>query len=198
MKRWSTEEDQFLVEELKAGSTHESIGYSLNRTKSSIMHRVQRLGLSKKNPSWIHLTNDDMLELVRKYKTAEEFDNNPEIPSYKTIVRRFEVNTWNEVIALAGLCKSKGTRYDHTKETTFYILEFVDTDETVFKKYGVTQRPLTTRYKGKPFKIIHQEIGSLQNALDKEEAMDQEVTKYRPLSRDFYAEGHGGYTECFI
>jgi len=197
---WKPHEIEFLIEELNNGNTHEAIGVLLNRTKSSVMHKVQRLSLSSLGNSWAHLSDKELLELVVKYKTAEEFDNNIHLPSYKTIVKRFKVSCWNDVKALAGLPIHKNTgRYDYTKDAVFYILEFIDIDGTFFKKYGVTQRSIELRYKGrKNFNIIYEKSFSLQESLDKEIELAESTNKYIPKDPKFTKEGHGGYTECFI
>lgn len=198
MKKWTDEELDFLLEELKNGSTHEAIGIHLGRTKSSVMHKVQRLGIAKKAKNWQHLSDQDMLDLVVKYKTAEEFDSNPELPGYKTILKRFKLDSWNSARELAGIPTSKGTRYDHSKLTTFYIIRFVDIDGQPFFKYGVTQRPLKTRYSSRVFDILYSEQMSLEEALKKENEISKLVNHYKPIDQKFYKEGHGGYTECFL
>ena len=197
---WKLDEIEFLIEELNNGSTHEAIGVFLNRTKSSVMHKVQKLKLSSVGNSWAHLSDKELLQLVAKYKTAEEFDNNIELPSYKTIVKRFKASCWNEVKALAGLSVHKNTgRYDYTKDTIFYILEFTDIDGIRFKKYGVTQRSIELRYKGRrDFNVLYTGVFSLQEALDKETELAKLTDKYSPKDLRFTKDGHGGYTECFI
>lgn len=197
-RKWTEEEIQILKEELSIGTSHENIGLLLDRTKSSIMHKVQRLGIAKKGNSWAHLSNENMLELVRKYRTAEEFDTNPELPGYKTVVNRFKVSSWKNVLELAGVAISKGTRYDHNKPTKFYILKFVDNDGTIFYKFGVTQRPIRARYSYREFEIIYTLDTSLEDALLKEAEITKIVRSYKPTDKRFYKEGHGGYTECFV
>ena len=65
-KRWSREEIDTLHHGLTNGMSHEQIGLSLGRTKSSVMHKVQRLGLAKKFKTWTHLTVEDYITLVNK------------------------------------------------------------------------------------------------------------------------------------
>lgn len=196
---WTKDEEYFLIQELENGLSHESIGLLLNKSKSSIMHKVQRLGVSKVGVSWDHLSNETLLSLVREHKTAEEFDTNPDLPSYKTLVKRFGVNKWNDIKELAGVSTSKTTgRYDFTKPAIFYIIQFQDIDDTVFNKYGVTQRSIKLRYrKSKSYTILHEEVCDLQEALDKEIELSKCTTPYTPISIDFTYKGHGGYTECF-
>lgn len=197
---WTKEEEDFLRQELKNGLSHESIGLLLNKSKSSIMHKVQKLGLSKLGASWEHLSNEELLALVKEYRTAEEFDTNPGLPSYKTLVRRLGVSKWNDIKELAGISTAKTTgRYDFTKPTTFYIVQFKDVDGTVFNKYGVTQRSIRLRYrKSSSYIILHEELCSLQEALDKEIELSKCTKSYFPINIDFTYKGHGGYTECFI
>lgn len=196
---WTKEQEEFLRQELKNGLSHESIGILLNKTKSSVMHKVQKLGIAAKGLSWSHLSDEYLLDLVRKYKTAEEFDTNPDIPSYKTLLGRFKLSSWNEVKNLAGLSIGKNAgRYDHTKPAIFYIIEFQDIDGTYFKKYGVTQRSVSLRYRGRnDFTILYERVIPLQEALDKEVELSQQVKKYTPKDTNFNCYGHGGYTECF-
>lgn len=196
---WTKEQEEFLVQELKNGLSHKSIGLLLNKTKSSIMHKVQTLGISEKGVSWSHLSDDELLDLVREYKSAEEFDTNPRLPSYKTLVKRFKVDNWNAVKTLAGVSVGKNTgRYDYTKPAIFYVIEFQDTDGTHFKKYGVTQRSVALRYRSRnDFTIVYEKAWSLQEALDKEVELSKQVKSYIPKDSNFTSSGHGGYTECF-
>ena len=199
LKRWTKEEELFLQQELEKGLSHESIGLLLNKSKSSIMHKAQRLGISKPNTSWEHIPDEELLALVKKYQTAEEFDTNPCLPSYKTLIRRFGVCKWNDIKELAGISTAKTTgRYDFTKPAVFYIIQFEDTDSTVFNKYGVTQRSIKVRYrKNKQYNILYEELCSLQEALNKEIELSKCTIPYIPLSLDFTYKGHSGYTECF-
>jgi hypothetical protein len=198
--KWTEDDIELLTQELINGTKYASIGILLNKTESSVMHKVQKLGLSKQGICWKHISDEELLGLVVKYKTAEEFDTNPELPSYKTLVRRFGVNTWNDIKELAGVSLAKRTgRYDFAKPATFYIIQFKDKDGTLFKKYGVTQRSLRVRYrKGSSYVILYEEVCTLQQALDKEVEMSKCTEYYKPIDINFTYKGHGGYTECFI
>jgi len=199
MKRWTEEEISILIDELSIGTTHEEIGYLLGRTKSSVMHKVQRDGLAKKFKRWDHLTIEDFIELVKTHKIASEFDTNPGLPGYKTVLKWLGLETWKDCLAFCNVEPNPKGRYDWNLPATFYIIECVDLDGTVFRKFGVTQRKLNTRYPTKKYLIVEETLYStLREAYTQEQIFKTKVKSYKPKTRDFYKEGHGGYTECYI
>lgn len=199
-KHWTTDEINLLKDGLYNGKSHEEIGSLIGRTKSSVMHKVQRLGLSRKFKTWTHLTVEDYIALVNKYKTASEFDSNPDLPPYKTVLRWLNLSSWEECLEFCGVDPNIRGKYEWSYPTIFYILQFKDIDNTIFYKYGITQRNIKIRYQNRSDYTIITEVlcKDLREAINKEAEMKKTTISYTPKDRRFYSQGHGGYTECYI
>lgn len=201
MRRW-TEQD---LEDLKLGLslnlTHEEIGDCLGRTKSSVMHKVQKENLSSSSVQWFtFLTKEEVLSFIRTYKTASALDYTDGVPGHKTCQKILKVSSWAECLELAGLPNYKKAKFDENKPTTFYIVSFNDLDGTSFNKFGITQRSIQERYSLKDINIINQVVGSLEYCQDLEKKFETAVKniKYLPKDKRFYDSNRfGGYTECY-
>lgn len=197
-KAWSDQDILDLRVGLSESLSYSDIAEALGRSYKSVERKVQALGLTKANRSWLHLTKVEVLDLIRKFKHAEEFDNNPKLPGYKTCLRVLGVNTWIKAKELAGIDSYNTAKFDPDKETLFYVLQVTDIDGTIFFKYGITQRNLLLRYGNKPYKEISSIYISLSEARSMEQIYKRSKVPYIPKDRAFYKEGHGGYTECYV
>lgn len=192
---WQTGEIDYLKENyakvgLKGCHAH------LNRSLESIKLKASELKI-KAPGVWDHLSNRELLDLVRRHRLVNEFMYKEELPDPKVLLRRFNKSSWREILELAGVPQN-GYRPDDG--ATFYILKFQDTDSVYFYKYGYTQNTLKIRYKHrKDFEVMYQKETSMIEALALEKQMKDSTKKYRPKDIRFYntGKGHGGYTECF-
>lgn len=199
MKRFSEEEDELIRIWVEQGYTHEQIGLELNRTKSSIMHRVQRLGISKDVRTWDHLSKEDCIELIQTHLASDVFSSKDSgLPSHKILMRILGCSSWSEARALAGVPIGKTARWKEDKPTVFYIIELIDTCGTIFRKYGLTQRSLSRRYAGlSGYAVILEKTTTLAQALRLENLFSKITRKYTPKTELLRKDKHGGYTECY-
>lgn len=198
-KVWTKEEMELLTEMLAANFSYKEIAAKLNnRSVCSIATKVSRLKLSKPHKDWSLLTKDDLLDLIRIHKTTLEFDSNPDLPGVNICHRILGTSSWLECLDMAKTTpRLPGMR--HNKPTIFYVVECVDTNGTIFNKFGITQQPtVSQRYPSKSYKILHEEILTLEEAILKEKLYKESKTMYKPLDRNFYRSGHSGFTECYI
>ena len=201
MKKWSEEEVEDLLLGLEIGLTHEDIADCLGRTLSSIMHKVQRLKLAKPNTQWVKLcSKEEVISLIQKYKSSEAMDYTEGVPGHKSCQKILGVGSWAECLKAAGLPMRKTAKFSKNKSCTFYIVEFIDVDGTLFYKYGITQRRVQERYSKKNIKIISQVQSSLDYCQDLEIKFQELVKdkKYLPIDQKFYNDTYGGYSECYI
>lgn len=201
MKKWTEEEIEDLYLGLELELSHEEIAECLGRTKSSIMHKVQRLNLAKSSSQWMkNLSKEETIALIQKYKTSEAMDYTEGVPGHKSCQRILGVSSWAKCLEIAGIETKKTAKFDSAKKTCFYIVEFEDIDKKSFRKFGITQRTVQERYSSKNIKIIAQVYSTLDHCLDLEKRFETLVKsrKYMPKNPRFYNSGHGGYTECYI
>lgn len=202
MKKWSDQEVEDLNFGLSLGLSHEDIGECLGRSKSSVMHKVQKLGWATPNTQWLkELSKEEVLNFIQKYKTAEAMDYTENVPGHKSCQKILGVSSWKECLDLAGVPINTGGRLCLDSPTTFYIVRFKDTDSTTFFKYGITQRSPEQRYSLKSIDIVSQVIGSLTYCRDLEQRFSLAVSsrKYIPKDYKFHdSDKYGGYTECYI
>lgn len=190
---WSEQDIEYLIREYSVLGPLKC-SQKLNRSYKAILDKANLLGLKAPN-KWDYLTDEDLIDLVKKHKLYYLFSINSELPDPKVLLRRFGTTSWRDILTLAGLTNNGSRPFD---PTTFYILKFVDTDNTIFYKYGYTQNDVTVRYRGrKDFDIVHLHECSLEEAIMMEKELGKEVEKYSPIDSRFY-NGHAGYTECFI
>lgn len=201
MKKWSQEDIEDLLLGLKIGLTHAEIADCLDRTLSSVMHKVQRLKLAKPNTQWTKLySKEEVIALIQKYKTSEAMDYTEGVPGHKSCQKILGVGSWAACLEAAGLPLRKTAKFSRNKACTFYIVEFLDINGTLFYKYGITQRRVQERYSKKNIKIISQVQSSLEYCQDLEIKFQELVKdkKYLPIDRRFYDDTYGGYSECYI
>lgn len=201
MIKW-TEKD---IENLKLGLelelSHEEIADCLDRSKSSVMHKVQRLGLSKTSIQWNKiLSREEVISLIRIYRTSEAMDYTEEVPGHKSCQKILGVSSWNECLELAGLPIYKQARFKSDRKTRFYIVKFEDINGVIFNKFGITQRTVQMRYSKKDIEIVNEVIGTLEYCQDLEYKFSKLVSdlKYLPEDKRFYNDTYGGYSECYI
>ena len=201
MKKFTEEEIELIKQRLSEKISHENIGLELGRTKSSIMHKIQRLGLAKPCNDWKHLTKDNVLQLIKTHISAESFDaRGSGLPSHKILMRILGVASWSEARKLAGIPVYSTAKWDKTKETIFYIIQVIDTDGTEFRKFGVTQRSIKIRYGGfKDYLVILNKTMPHSQALRIEKLFSKITIKYKPKDTRFSNQNQlGGHTECYI
>ena len=104
MKKWTKGEFEDLLLGLSLGLYHHEIAECLGRTTSSVMHKVQRENLAVSNTQWIdELSKEEVLDLIRKYKTSSAMDYADNVPGHKSCQKILGVKSWSECLELAGL-----------------------------------------------------------------------------------------------
>lgn len=179
-KKWTEEEDNLL----KAG-----VMELPGRTLSAIRTRRRNKGLCKPQAN-TNLTDEELLNLVRKYQThnAMAYSRDQSDPSPKIVVTRF--GSWEKAAQLAGLDRQvSGVRPD--RETWVYLVKIQD-----FYKIGVTQGDVLSRFKVKGIKEVtvldSVKMGNLGEALELEAELLNLVKPFK-----FRAPISEGFTECF-
>lgn len=197
VNKWSEEDLGFLKENYSKLGPKECAN-KLGRKLELVRNKAYELKIT--NPiSYEHLTDEDLLDLVREYKLHDVFSYTEYLPSPGTILKRFNKNSWYDILELAGI-PTNIKKVDLSGKTIFYILEFLDIDGVLFKKYGVTQSSIKSRYKNRlDYKVLTEKLcDTYLEAIALEKEIGLLVNKYKPKDRRFYSTGHNGYTECFI
>lgn len=144
--RWSDEETELLYALREQGKTFPEISKIMGRTLESVKsrHKNQR----GKYPQGYDLRDEELLDLVRKYKVKNiiNYKRLAGEPSAGVIERRF--GSWSEAMKLAGVPINSGN-LDLNKETLLYLIDFGH-----FKKIGITQKTVQERFRGFNFELL--------------------------------------------
>lgn len=213
--RWNKENTEKLINLFNSGVCYKIIADSFGCSEHSIKSRCSILGRegkikprgkgnhgtgSVKKPIREWDKTQDLLELVRKYKTNDFYNSSvirDNLPPISVIRNKY--GSWTEARLAAGLPESVGVQKDYI-ETTIYLLYF---EEDQFYKIGITQRSLSERFCAYPkYEVIDLVKTSLCEAREYEKAMKAAISEYQysPSHPKFYKEnkgGAGGHTECF-
>lgn len=204
MKKWTQQEEEFLTSS-RPEKTYAYIAEVLGRSVKSVERKGYRLGLTKykHNPefSFKSLSKELCIELVKKHKSSDYFNQDKSIPGHKTIMKVLGANTWSEARKIAGVPFTTSARFCPSKPTYFYIIEITDDSGILFRKFGVTQRTLSQRMKNLkiPYTtLVYKKTLNLKQALRIEKLFSNITKKYSPKSKYLYADYAGGHTECYV
>ena len=185
ISNWSQEELDFIHTSI-ADTSYLEIATILDRTYESVKYACLKLGYSKSNT--IQISDEELLDLVRKYHTSTSMDRDklPEEPGSHIIIHRF--GSWPEAAKLAGISIIKHNMYKD-RNTVLYLVDFND-----FKKIGITQQTIKERFYGYPeYHILDYKIfNTPTEAYDQEQQLLSKLADYK-YSPKFFP----GKTECF-
>ncbi len=185
ISNWSVKELEFLHSNIH-NMTYLEIATILNRGLESVKYASLKLGYSKSNI--IQASDDELLDLVRKYKSLSAMDRNKTQgePGSHIIIHRF--GSWSKACDLAGI-GAVTSNLVRDRPTIVYLVDFQE-----FKKVGITQQTIKERFYGYPaYTILDYKIFS--NPVD---ACTYERLLLDKLSGfSFEPKFFPGKTECF-
>ena len=169
---YSEEENNTLIRLREEGYTYSEISSILGRTKSSVIAKSKRLGITKKHNCWSSEQEEYLKDLISQNKTIQEI----------SIIMGKSISN----------CKKKidSLELDFNNSATIYLIYIKDLE---LYKIGITTNDLETRMKAFPFtyKLVEKVL------LEKEDARSIEkliIEKYCGDSIKYKCEG---YTEMF-
>lgn len=200
--KWTNEEDEVLKNLKNSGASYIEISKILSRTQDSIKSRLSKLSARgdiklKNHPrstfatkplkDKIFWTDEQLLELVRKYKTQDNLNYNREDWEVSAPVIHKRFGSWSEALILAGMESNLGG-WDKSRETWVYLVDFGE-----FKKIGITQRSIHERFSGFPeYKILDSVLLNFNEAWELERELIKAIEPYKVIGNL-----PNGNTECF-
>lgn len=202
-KSWTEAEDLQLIQLRNENTPYKEIERILGRGPNSVRKRATILSNKgmlrlKDHPTstfnrkpevakrvW---KDEELLDLVRKYRTQDNLNYNREIdePSSGPIIKRF--GTWTAAVEAAGILRNLGV-FDPDKLTIVYLVKFEQ-----YYKLGLTQRTVAERLKGfPPYTIIKQIELNFDEAWKLERKLLRYIEPYKIVGNL-----PNGNTECFI
>jgi len=198
-KRWTIQNEEEIIKYRNDNLTAEEVATLIGRTTAAVKLRYAALVkagrlCNKGNGRHDHLSNDQLLELLKKYRKLSAWRaaiaEGESLPYPDIMNRRF--GSWGNALDLAGITIDYGLQKD--KPTKLYLIHFIEED---FYKVGITQQKLSTRFKSYPefntLEVI--EFPCLEFAKEKEKLYLSLVKEYKYLPLIWGPSG--GHTECF-
>jgi hypothetical protein len=184
-KKWTKEEIDELKRLRELKFTTKQIAEKMNRSVRSITKKLENVNHITSERIY---TDDELLELVIRYRTQDNLNLNrlPGEISSGPITKRF--GSWGKALEAAGL-EPNASGMVYNWPTILYLVDFGS-----FKKVGVTQRTVEARFSGFPeYRILDVVVfEDLYAALETEKEILKNLEKFRVIG-----EIPNGRYECF-
>ena len=189
-KPWTKLEEEYLVNARHNGVSYSEIAKELKRSTTSVLMKGSRLMTeSMRTRDNIRWSTDEVHKLISMHN--EGFCNK----EIATALNRTDTAVRHHLAKLAkqGLIANPSNSLDGSKETTVYLLHFVEED---FYKIGLTQQSIQARFSGYPkFSLLDSVVlEDLDSARDLEAEL---LSKIEPYTPSCFGKHHSGKSECF-
>lgn len=190
-KIWTEENLNKAIELHNLGVKRPKIAEALGVPTQTVKIRLDymiRKGLLQSNRTVVDIESDiQLLDYIRTYPAK---DSCP-FPYRTLILNKYQ--SWSAALEAASLPPNIGGKFDKTKPTILYLLDFGE-----FKKFGVTQQTIQHRFSGAPkFQVLDQAVLNLYDALE-DEALIKAGVADRAFQPNLPWFARNGKTECFI
>ena len=192
---WTSEELDQLKDLRSQGFNNADIALFLSMDHQAVKTKASQLikaGIIKANSGVYSSiapksTVQELLQYVVNYPVKDNCPN----PYKSRIVSYF--GSWASALEAANLPPNIGGKFDETKPTILYLLDFGG-----FKKFGITQQTIQRRFSGAPFfTVLDQLVLNLHEALEFEALIKAGVAD-RAFQPNLPWFARNGKTECFI
>lgn len=193
-KRWSTEEDEFVVVCTNQGWTARQISQELNRSTGSVSERRKKLAVKGTVGAGKRYTKEQLIEIMKNAPVVSyDYFNSKDSGLPTATTYRSYFGSWSAALQAAGIDPAVSImKVD--RPTTVYLVSFGE-----FYKVGITQQTVDQRLGGRypPYQILKTvQFETLGKAKALEACWLETVRPYKFVPSNFPVEGRG-FTECF-